>query len=72
MTLHLSVLDQSPIICGRTPARAVIGDRPRARERLPQLREPFEADEPMILTITGDCASRLRSYELLAREFALK
>jgi len=26
----------------------------------------------MILTITGDYASRLRSYELLAHEFALQ
>jgi hypothetical protein len=39
------------------------------RERLLQLREQFDADEFMILTVTGDYASRLRSYELLAREF---
>ncbi|HUX26283.1 MAG TPA: LLM class flavin-dependent oxidoreductase, partial [Burkholderiales bacterium] len=36
------------------------------------LREQFEADELMILTITGDYPSRLRSYELLAREFGLQ
>ena len=41
MNLHLSILDQSPIISGHTPARAVI----------------------------GDFTSRLRFYELLAREF---
>ena len=50
-------------------ARIVIGDPRQVRQRLLQLREQFEADELMILTITGDYASRLRSYELLAREF---
>jgi luciferase family oxidoreductase group 1 len=50
-------------------ARAVIGDPRQVRQRLLQLREQFDADELMILTITGDYASRLRSYELLAREF---
>ena len=53
-------------------ARAVIGDPRQVRERLLQLREQFNADELMILTITGDYASRLRSYELLAREFELQ
>jgi hypothetical protein len=42
------------------------------RERLPQLREQFGADQPMILTIIGDYASRLRSYKLMAREFELQ
>ena len=53
-------------------ARAVIGDPRQVRERLLQLREEFNADELMLLTITGDYASRLRSYELLAREFELR
>jgi len=53
-------------------ARAIIGDPRQVRERLLQLREQFNADELMLLTITGDYASRLRSYELLAREFALQ
>ena len=53
-------------------ARAVIGDPRQVRERLLALREQFDADELMLLTITGDYASRLRSYELLAREFALQ
>jgi luciferase family oxidoreductase group 1 len=53
-------------------ARAVIGDPHQVRERLLRLREQFEADELMILTITGDYASRLRSYELLAQEFGLQ
>jgi luciferase family oxidoreductase group 1 len=53
-------------------ARTVTGDPRQVRERLLQLREQYEADELMILTITGDYASRLRSYELLAREFGLQ
>jgi len=53
-------------------ARTVIGDPSQVREQLLQLREQFEADELMLLTITGDYASRLRSYELLAREFGLR
>jgi luciferase family oxidoreductase group 1 len=53
-------------------ARAVIGDPRQVRQRLLELREQFDADELMILTITGDYASRLRSYELLAREFELQ
>lgn len=53
-------------------ARAVIGDPRQVRERLLELREQFDADELMILTITGDYASRLDSYALLAREFGLQ
>jgi hypothetical protein len=29
----------------------------------------YEADEMMVLTITGDCATRKRSYELLIDAF---
>ncbi|MBE0625424.1 MAG: LLM class flavin-dependent oxidoreductase [Burkholderiales bacterium] len=53
-------------------ARTVTGDPSQVRERLLQLREEFNADELMILTITGDYASRLRSYQLLAQEFQLQ
>jgi luciferase family oxidoreductase group 1 len=53
-------------------ARTVIGDPSRVHDRLLQLREEFNADELMILTITGDYASRLKSYQLLAREFELQ
>ena len=35
------------------------------------MAERYGADELMVLTITGDYASRLRSYELLAEAFAL-
>ncbi|MBE0612211.1 MAG: LLM class flavin-dependent oxidoreductase [Burkholderiales bacterium] len=57
---------------GSQRARAVIGEPSQVRDRLLQLRDQFEADELMILTITGDYASRLNSYELLAKEFGLQ
>ncbi len=52
-------------------ARTVVGEPGAVRERLIELCRQFAADELMILTITGDYASRLRSYELLAQEFEL-
>ncbi|HUQ24909.1 MAG TPA: LLM class flavin-dependent oxidoreductase [Burkholderiales bacterium] len=47
-------------------ARAVIGDPARCRRELEEMAARYEADEVMVLTITGDYASRLRSYELLS------
>jgi luciferase family oxidoreductase group 1 len=52
-------------------ARAVIGGPEHCRERLRQLAAAYAADELMVLTITGDYASRLESYELLAGAFGL-
>jgi alkanesulfonate monooxygenase SsuD/methylene tetrahydromethanopterin reductase-like flavin-dependent oxidoreductase (luciferase family) len=51
--------------------RAVIGGPAHCRDALLALAERYAADEVMALTITGDEASRLRSYELLAGAFAL-
>jgi luciferase family oxidoreductase group 1 len=51
--------------------RAVIGSPARVREQLLALREHYAADELVVVTITGDYASRLRSYELLADAFGL-
>jgi luciferase family oxidoreductase group 1 len=47
-------------------ARAVIGDAARCRRELAEMAARYEADEVMALTITGDYASRMRSYELLS------
>ena len=55
----------------RERARAVIGTPQSVKARLLELQEQFQADEVMVITITGDYASRLRSYELLAQAFAL-
>lgn len=53
-------------------ARAVIGSPASCREQLLELAGRYQADEVMLLTITGEYATRLASYELLAREFALE
>jgi luciferase family oxidoreductase group 1 len=47
-------------------ARAVIGGPERCRREITAMAERYGADEVMLLTITGDEASRVRSYELLA------
>jgi alkanesulfonate monooxygenase SsuD/methylene tetrahydromethanopterin reductase-like flavin-dependent oxidoreductase (luciferase family) len=49
----------------------VIGSPETCREKLLDLAGKFSADELMVLTITGDYATRLESYELLAKAFAL-
>ena len=47
-------------------ARAVIGGPEKCRREIEALAARYAAEEAMVLTITGDYASRLRSYELLA------
>jgi len=49
----------------------VIGTPENVGARLLELQEQFQADEVMVITITGDYASRLRSYELLAQACGL-
>ncbi len=49
-------------------ARAVIGGVDKCRRALEEMAARYGADEVMVLTITGDYASRLRSYELLIEE----
>jgi luciferase family oxidoreductase group 1 len=50
-------------------ARAVIGGPEKVKRELEEMLARYAADEAMVLTITGDYASRLRSYELLAAAF---
>ncbi|MSQ49417.1 MAG: LLM class flavin-dependent oxidoreductase [Betaproteobacteria bacterium] len=57
-------------IRGQRP-RAIIGSPQTCRDKLLDLAGKFSADELMVLTITGDYATRLESYELLAQAFAL-
>jgi luciferase family oxidoreductase group 1 len=47
-------------------ARAIIGSAEHCRRALREMAARYEADEVMLLTITGDYASRLQSYELLS------
>jgi luciferase family oxidoreductase group 1 len=50
-------------------ARAVIGGPGKAKNELQEMVARYGADELMVLTITGDYASRRRSYELLIDAF---
>jgi luciferase family oxidoreductase group 1 len=59
------------ILMQRERARAVIGTADTVKARLLELQAQFQADEIMVITITGDYASRMHSYELLAAAFAL-
>jgi alkanesulfonate monooxygenase SsuD/methylene tetrahydromethanopterin reductase-like flavin-dependent oxidoreductase (luciferase family) len=49
--------------------RVVLGTPDRVRDRLLEMREAFQAEELMAITITSDYDSRLKSYELLAQAF---
>jgi len=49
----------------------VQGSGATCRDLLLAIAEQFSADELMVLTITGDYATRLASYELLAGAFGL-
>jgi len=51
--------------------RMVCGDAGHVKTALQELAARYAADELMLLTITGDYASRLRSYELVAEAFGL-
>ena len=51
--------------------RVVLGAPDTVKARLIELREQFEADELMMITITGDYRTRLESYELIAGAFGL-
>ncbi len=52
-------------------ARLTSGNPDEVRAKLLALGERFAADELIIITGTGDYASRRRSYELIAEAFAL-
>jgi alkanesulfonate monooxygenase SsuD/methylene tetrahydromethanopterin reductase-like flavin-dependent oxidoreductase (luciferase family) len=50
-------------------ARAIIGGPQSCRARIQEMSARYGAEEVMVLTITGDYASRTRSYELLIEAF---
>ena len=51
--------------------RSIIGTAGQVREKLTALADAHGAEELVVVTITYDYASRLRSYELLAQAFGL-
>ncbi len=64
--------EQDRAIIKRERERAVIGTPDSVNNRLLEIQEAFKADELMLITITGDYASGLRSYELVAQAFDLQ
>ncbi len=61
--------EQDRAIIARERERAIIGTPDTVKHRLLEIRDAFQADELMLITITGDYGSRLRSYELVAEAF---
>jgi alkanesulfonate monooxygenase SsuD/methylene tetrahydromethanopterin reductase-like flavin-dependent oxidoreductase (luciferase family) len=51
--------------------RSIVGTPDQVRARLMALAEAHGAEELVVVTITYDFASRLKSYELLAKVFSL-
>ena len=51
--------------------RIVLGTPESVKNQLSIIKSDFEADELMVLTITGDYRTRIKSYELIAQEFAI-
>ena len=49
----------------------VVGTPGQVRAQLEALAAEYAVDEAMVLTITEDYATRLRSYELVAQAFGL-
>jgi len=52
--------------------RVVLGAPATVKARLLDLQVQFEADELMVITITGDYRTRFESYRLLAAAFDLR
>ncbi|MDA0238289.1 MAG: LLM class flavin-dependent oxidoreductase [Proteobacteria bacterium] len=53
-------------------SRVILGTPENIRVQLSKIKNDFQADELMILTITGDYRTRVKSYELIAKEFDLQ
>lgn len=70
--LQWSYSEQERAIIQRERSRVVYGTPEIVKEKLLAIQAAYEADELMVITITGEYASRLRSYELLAEAFNLK
>jgi len=63
--------EQERALLDTIEARSVVGTSDLVRRKLRTLAERHGAEELVIVTITYDYESRLKSYELLAREFGI-
>jgi alkanesulfonate monooxygenase SsuD/methylene tetrahydromethanopterin reductase-like flavin-dependent oxidoreductase (luciferase family) len=52
-------------------SRTIAGVPELVRSKLESLAAEFEVDEAVVVTVTADFESRLRSYELLAQAFEM-
>ena len=64
---HRYTTEERRYVMGQRP-RAVIGSPKTCRDALEAMASRYEADEMMVLTITGTYETRRRSYELLMEE----
>jgi len=63
--------ERERLIIDREKPRSIVGTPESVTERLHALQEQFDADELIVLSVTGSYRARLRSYELLANAFEL-
>jgi luciferase family oxidoreductase group 1 len=63
--------DHERAIVQATRGRSIVGAPEQVRERLVALAATYGVDEIVVVTITEDLKTRLRSYELLAEGFGL-
>jgi alkanesulfonate monooxygenase SsuD/methylene tetrahydromethanopterin reductase-like flavin-dependent oxidoreductase (luciferase family) len=69
--LAYPLTEQERALLGTVEARSVVGTPALVRKKLQALADRHGAEELVIVTITYDYESRLKSYELLAREFGI-
>lgn len=63
--------ERAQAVIERERPRSIIGTPQQVVERMLALKERFDADEIVVLTVAATYAARMRSYELLAEAFAL-
>jgi alkanesulfonate monooxygenase SsuD/methylene tetrahydromethanopterin reductase-like flavin-dependent oxidoreductase (luciferase family) len=63
--------DEERALLRSVERRSIVGTARTVRDGLMRLAERHGAEELVVVTITYDYASRLKSYELLAEAFAL-
>ncbi|HEU0016601.1 MAG TPA: LLM class flavin-dependent oxidoreductase [Longimicrobium sp.] len=61
----------APPPVGQDGARMIAGDASRVRAELLRVADRYGVDELMIVTVTHDFASRVRSYELIAEAMGM-
>ncbi|MDB5803182.1 MAG: luciferase oxidoreductase, group 1 family protein [Betaproteobacteria bacterium] len=67
---HFNERDRA--IIERERPRAVVGTPDKVAARIREVQAEFAADEVVVLGVAASYKARLKSYELLAREFELK